>query len=437
MAGANGLTLTTTMSIRPIPCAAQLLELGGDVAAGQDPGVDRVVEGLDLAADVRLALRQRSETDVTSTPSAARYSRVPSVAYDLDVEIEQVARERDDAIPIRHRQQGSHPGVPPDPVVLRTVSGVGRGRPRTVATAPHQSRPSIPPDMAYSGRRSTREPEVRRVTLAPWEYLFTAFNHDNFPDIFHPTWIASLVLLVVLDDPLQRPDAGPPSPPAVPRHVGVAVVGRADHVQPVDHRIAVRVRLLPGPRRRRSSGSATLVWIRFVRFPPFLAAYETRLARERYFTKQKFADPEATIKKRPRPPPASGSAAGAGGGLRVPIEIRRFGVGHRRPDGPPGSIGLTGQVIHSDGRGTVSELAFARNARIEPHSNPNTTYLIVVEGGGWVGVGEEWTRIAAGEAAVWPADIPHAAWTEHSEMRAFVVEFAGPTTATRSWRAAG
>jgi quercetin dioxygenase-like cupin family protein len=110
----------------------------------------------------------------------------------------------------------------------------------------------------------------------------------------------------------------------------------------------------------------------------------------------------------------------------VPIEIRRFGVGHRRPDGPPGSLGLTGQIIHSDGRGLVSELAFARNARIEPHSNPNTTYFIVVEGGGWVGVDGERTRIAAGEAALWPADVIHSAWTEHSEMRAFVVEFGGP-----------
>jgi hypothetical protein len=26
---------------------------------------------------------------------------------------------------------------------------------------------------------------------------------------------------------------------------------------------------------------------------------------------------------------------------------------------------------------------------------------------------------------LWPADLPHAAWTEHSEMRAFVVEFGG------------
>jgi quercetin dioxygenase-like cupin family protein len=109
----------------------------------------------------------------------------------------------------------------------------------------------------------------------------------------------------------------------------------------------------------------------------------------------------------------------------VPIEIRRFGVGHRRPDGPPGSIGLTGQVVHSDGRGIIAELAFARGARIEPHSNPNTTYFIVVEGGGWVGVGDERTRIAAGEAALWPPNEIHSAWTEHSEMRAFVVELAG------------
>jgi quercetin dioxygenase-like cupin family protein len=109
----------------------------------------------------------------------------------------------------------------------------------------------------------------------------------------------------------------------------------------------------------------------------------------------------------------------------VPIEIRRFGVGHRRPDGPPGSVGLAGQVLHSDGRGIISELAFARNARIEPHSNPNTTYFIVIEGGGWVGVGDERTRIAAGEAACWPPDLIHSAWTEHSEMRALVVELAG------------
>jgi quercetin dioxygenase-like cupin family protein len=110
----------------------------------------------------------------------------------------------------------------------------------------------------------------------------------------------------------------------------------------------------------------------------------------------------------------------------MPIEIRRFGIGQRRLIGPPGSVGLTGTILHADGRATVTEVAFSRNAKIEPHSSPNSTTFIVIEGGGWVGIGDEWTRIAAGEAAVWPADIPHAAWTEHSEMRALIVELAGP-----------
>lgn len=86
---------------------------------------------------------------------------------------------------------------------------------------------------------------------------------------------------------------------------------------------------------------------------------------------------------------------------------------------------MSGQVIESGALGAISELAFARGARIEPHTNPNPTWLVVIEGGGWVGVGDERTRIAAGEAAFWPPDVPHAAWTEHSQMRAFVIEFAG------------
>jgi quercetin dioxygenase-like cupin family protein len=113
----------------------------------------------------------------------------------------------------------------------------------------------------------------------------------------------------------------------------------------------------------------------------------------------------------------------------MPIEVARFGVGHRRPDGPPGTVGVKSQLLHSDGRGTISEVAFARDARVEPHSSPNTTWMVVIEGGGWVAVAEERTRVAAGEAVLWPADVLHAAWTEHSEMRAIVVEFAGPDDA--------
>jgi quercetin dioxygenase-like cupin family protein len=111
------------------------------------------------------------------------------------------------------------------------------------------------------------------------------------------------------------------------------------------------------------------------------------------------------------------------------MEIRRFGVGNRRPDGPPGTTGVAGQVIHADARGTVSELAFVRRASVEPHSNPNTAWFIVIEGGGMVRVGDERARVAAGEAVLWPAGVVHAAWTELSEMRAFVVELAGPDDA--------
>jgi quercetin dioxygenase-like cupin family protein len=110
----------------------------------------------------------------------------------------------------------------------------------------------------------------------------------------------------------------------------------------------------------------------------------------------------------------------------VPIEVRRFGVGHRRPDGPPGTTGIAGQVIESGAGGIVAELAFERRARIAPHTNPNWAYLLVIEGGGWVGVGDERTRVQAGEAVVWPPDVIHAAWTDGAPMRAIVVEFSNP-----------
>jgi quercetin dioxygenase-like cupin family protein len=106
----------------------------------------------------------------------------------------------------------------------------------------------------------------------------------------------------------------------------------------------------------------------------------------------------------------------------VPIDLRRFGVGHRRPDGPPGTRGIEARVIESGRAGVIAELAFGRRARIAPHSNPNWTYFLVIEGGGWVGVGDERTRVQAGEAAVWPPDELHAAWTDGSPMRAIVVE---------------
>jgi quercetin dioxygenase-like cupin family protein len=107
------------------------------------------------------------------------------------------------------------------------------------------------------------------------------------------------------------------------------------------------------------------------------------------------------------------------------VEIRRFGVGHRREGGPAGTEGVAGAVIHSDARATISELAFAKGASIPVHDNPNSAWFIVIEGGGLVQVGDEERRVAAGEAVLWPAGMVHGARTDYGPMRAIVVELAG------------
>ncbi len=79
--------------------------------------------------------------------------------------------------------------------------------------------------------------------------------------------------------------------------------------------------------------------------------------------------------------------------------------------------------MHVDGRGVVAELALKPKASIAPHSNPNLAYFLVIEGGGFVRVGDEQARVAPGEAVVWPPNVVHSAWTELTPMRAIVVEF--------------
>ena len=107
------------------------------------------------------------------------------------------------------------------------------------------------------------------------------------------------------------------------------------------------------------------------------------------------------------------------------MEIRRFGVGHRRAIGPPGTTGVEGVILHSDARATISELAFAKGGSVPIHDSPNSTWFVVIEGGGYVLVGEEERRVAAGEAVRWPAGVVHGARTEYGPMRAIVIEMAG------------
>ena len=135
------------------------------------------------------------------------------------------------------------------------------------------------------------------MTLAPWEYLFQSFNSTNFPDLFHPTWIASAVLLLVLAVLYTlRTRALHKHPPYLDLWEWLWWTGLItfsllliESLFVFDYLLVLVTQVI---------GIGTLIWIRFIRFPPILRAHEVRLARERYFTKQKFADPEATIRRR-------------------------------------------------------------------------------------------------------------------------------------------
>jgi hypothetical protein len=146
------------------------------------------------------------------------------------------------------------------------------------------------------------------VTLPPWEYLFTSFSSVNFPDLFHPTWIASgilLIVLIVLYNVRTR---------RLHKHApyldlwewlwwsGLITFGllMIEALFVFDFILVLATAVI---------GLGMLIWIRFFRFPPLLRAHEQRLARQRYYTKQKFADPEATIRRR--------------GGRRAPRRRRR------------------------------------------------------------------------------------------------------------------
>ncbi len=45
-------------------------------------------------------------------------------------------------------------------------------------------------------------------------------------------------------------------------------------------------------------GIATFIWIRFVRFPPLIAAYNNQLRRARFYSQQRYKSAEATLRSR-------------------------------------------------------------------------------------------------------------------------------------------
>ena len=156
------------------------------------------------------------------------------------------------------------------------------------------------------------------MTKAPWEYLFVKFDSDNFPDLFHPTWIASVVLLIVLAILYNvRTRALRRHPPYLDMWEWLWWAGLITFSLLIIESLFVFSFFIVLV--TEIIGLATLVWIRFIRFPPFFRAYETKLAKERYMRSRKYADPEATIKKKQ----ATSSGSGRGGRQRGRQQRRR------------------------------------------------------------------------------------------------------------------
>ena len=133
------------------------------------------------------------------------------------------------------------------------------------------------------------------MLLWPWEYLFLSFSKQNFPDLYNLILVAAvgvLVAVVIFYNVRTR---------QLHRHqiyvqmyewilwtcvimsslLIVYWIFRFDWIIVLSTIVTSLV---------------VLVWIRFIRFPPYFQAYERQLAKQRYYSRQRFTHPEATIR---------------------------------------------------------------------------------------------------------------------------------------------
>lgn len=133
------------------------------------------------------------------------------------------------------------------------------------------------------------------MKLWPWDYLFEPFSNSTVPDLYNQVFAASVLLLIatiVFYNVRTR---------QLHRHsiylqmyewlmwTGVVVFSLVIvyWIFRFDMIIVLSTLVI---------GLALFAWIRFVRFPPYFRAYERQLAKQRYFSRQRFAHPESTIR---------------------------------------------------------------------------------------------------------------------------------------------
>jgi hypothetical protein len=131
-------------------------------------------------------------------------------------------------------------------------------------------------------------------------FLAGGFSPDNFPDLFYPVTVAALVFLiatVVLYNVQTRRLHH--HPPLVNLQewlfwTGLAFFGLLlVYATFKFYFVFVLVTLVVG--------IGTMVWIRWVRFPPLIAAYNAILRRELYQSQKRYATAESTIRAKSKP----------------------------------------------------------------------------------------------------------------------------------------
>ncbi len=133
------------------------------------------------------------------------------------------------------------------------------------------------------------------MQLLPWEYLFKSFTQINVPDLYGPLTFASLLWLIasiavynVRTRQLRRHAVyGQMYEWLMWTGVLTSSLMLVYWIFHFDMIIVLGTLF---------GGLATMVWIRYRRFPPEFAAYERQLAKQRYFTRERFAHPETTIR---------------------------------------------------------------------------------------------------------------------------------------------
>ena len=257
----------------------ELGELLGDVAPGEDPGVDGGMERLDLAADEWRhvgQLRDRRDLDAVAGEVLAR----PVGREDLDAEGEQVSGEG------RRSRRGWRPtaGLAPGASSHPRTPAASRRGPCGVAPRPVAWRRTAPAEysarMAYSGGAIHASDSIEVARDAPALGVpLPAVQPAQLPGPLHPDLgrrrSSCWSVLVILYNVRTR---------ALHRHApylelwewllwtGLITFGLSDRgsLFVFDFFVVLVIFIV---------GLGDAVWIRFLRFPPMLEAYEARLAR--------------------------------------------------------------------------------------------------------------------------------------------------------------